>query len=1299
MPASSADQTCLGIISWSSALRSRSRLRARALPTGAGNVASASINGPEVTVNLSGVADEQRLAITLVNVTDGTSTNDVRVAMNVLVGDVNGDGIVNVGDTVQVRNQSGNILSSDNYRSDINADGRINVGDVVPVRTHSGSSIPCSEPVASAVSGLDQIASPNSFLVEPLIIQVACEKGDKLPNIPVTFSSDHGSFAATSGGLTSATLTLNTDQSGFVTVYFLTANDVGIVSKITATAQFNGATDSVQFTATTVASNYLASGIYSASLMIQADGTLLTWGNIPGDGKTPRDWPERLSFLPGARAVSAGYEHVLLLDDDGLVWSWGGNSNGQLGDGTTDDNVTPALVSNLTNVVSIAAGGFHSLALRNDGTVVAWGGGYDGQLGNGDFDRSEIPVAISALSDVARIAAGYERSLALKSDGTVWSWGFNLQDLNTEHDDPVPVKMAGLVNVTAIAAGRGHAVAVENDGTVWAWGDNSSGQLGNGTNTFSATPVQVSDIASAVSVSSSYDHTLAILSDGTVMAWGANSFGQLGIGTTDATIIPTQVFGPARRIAVIAAQSYSIALQSDGTLWAWGELNFESGLGITGTALTPERVALGLLDQNGNGMDDRWELLYFHSLDQSASGDFNGNGISNLDEWLMGKDPSVWDPTNDGTIRPAVPGNPSLTLNNAEDRVLTWDLDNNTGNSFIIERKLGPNGDWIEINRTAIGATSFTDATAFSSLNYLLYRIRSLDNAGKISLPTANLSVPRPAAPGKLSLTKNSEGTITLTWVNRASTRRGGVIESRNNAGAWTQVGRAGANDTSFTASLDPHGTYRVRTIGRANISSPPSNQVPPLPPRFGIIDLGTGLGVKVVSNNGMVLLVTNDLFNAGYRWNQGTFEPLTTNGGHAYDMNNSGIVVGSSYVGRNPVGAIWPVGISSPQLLPSPFSFGDDNYSYAYILAINDHGAMYGGVLDDPEFGDGYSASALGWASKVGTLQLIEPPIKTFGYALEPFKMNNTGGFIASRIDYNNPYNPITININYQDVYFNPHSINDEGMVVAEGDPSGPAADDGYSIILWNGTESVIDTGGYVGGMTSGLLPRITGNAHGQQRLWEMDSQTGDYESTSLNEIIPLDAGWDFDLPFATPAISRNGLIGGGGMYQPVDANGLPIGSSYYESFLMIPCELAVDANRDGVIRFAGSYNDDATSDSPIDTTTSDQPYRFWINDDDDTEDGADSGETVPPQHQDWTLHQITSKRNLGGFQPALDLHRRPPGRDHVWKNPGRSPVEKRHHGHASCHQYLSIKRRRRFRQLLERRQRSAGANQRFRI
>ncbi|KNY26102.1 regulator of chromosome condensation RCC1 [Pseudobacteroides cellulosolvens ATCC 35603 = DSM 2933] len=93
-------------------------------------------------------------------------------------------------------------------------------------------------------------------------------------------------------------------------------------------------------------------------------------------------------------AVATGRNHSLALKSDGTVWSWGYNSNGQLGDGTTTRREIPVQVKELSDVTAIAAGEYHSLALKSDGTIWAWGNNYYEQIGDGTSMDRNTPVLL-----------------------------------------------------------------------------------------------------------------------------------------------------------------------------------------------------------------------------------------------------------------------------------------------------------------------------------------------------------------------------------------------------------------------------------------------------------------------------------------------------------------------------------------------------------------------------------------------------------------------------------------------------------------------------------------------------------------------------------------------------------------------------------------------------------------------------------------------------------------------------------------------------------------------------------------
>ena len=178
----------------------------------------------------------------------------------------------------------------------------------------------------------------------------------------------------------------------------------------------------------------------------------------------------------GVTAVAAGALHSLSVQN-GAVYAWGNNVSAELGDGGVEPfRTTPVAVSGLSSgVTTIAARGYqtggYSLAVKN-GALYSWGSNTSGQLGDGTTSGHPAPVPVAGFtSGVTDVSAGYSYSLAVKN-GALYAWGSNtygqLGD-GTLINRALPVAVSGLSSgVTAIAAGTLHSLAVRNGGA-YAW--------------------------------------------------------------------------------------------------------------------------------------------------------------------------------------------------------------------------------------------------------------------------------------------------------------------------------------------------------------------------------------------------------------------------------------------------------------------------------------------------------------------------------------------------------------------------------------------------------------------------------------------------------------------------------------------------------------------------------------------------------------------------------------------------------------------------------------------------------------
>jgi alpha-tubulin suppressor-like RCC1 family protein len=342
-----------------------------------------------------------------------------------------------------------------------------------------------------------------------------------------------------------------------------------------------------------------------------ADGTVRCWGANDsgqlGSGKTTPSLVPASTPLDGVASgtkISVGSGHVCALLSDGTAWCWGRNSNGQLGDGTTDNRSFPIKVTNLPLAISIASGGAHSCALLADGTARCWGSNQLGQLGDSTSGNNKpAAVGVQGLSDAYAIAAGASHNCAL-SHGTVfpgvagvYCWGSGSSGQlgngqttdnsipvavsNTFDSQPPPYDGGPPVTPTELTAGTAHTcvlrsscpigVSCQSPGSgAFCWGNNAFGQIGINTTVDTPLPVQVLSLTNAVMIAAGSFHNCASLIDGTVKCWGYNAYGQLGDLTSTDRHTPTTVSGVANAVAVATGTYHSCALNADGTASCWG---------------------------------------------------------------------------------------------------------------------------------------------------------------------------------------------------------------------------------------------------------------------------------------------------------------------------------------------------------------------------------------------------------------------------------------------------------------------------------------------------------------------------------------------------------------------------------------------------------------------------------------------------------------------------------------------------------------------------------------------------------
>lgn len=257
------------------------------------------------------------------------------------------------------------------------------------------------------------------------------------------------------------------------------------------------------------------------NLLLDEAGNVWVWGsNVSGQlglgDRDSRNIPERLIALDDVdiMQVAAGLSHSLALDTSGQVWAWGGNVQGQLGLGDNEPREEPTIVPFPSGIAitKVAAGSSSqsSFAIDQEGRLWAWGNNVNGQLGLGDEAPEQVlePTLVDAIDGrvTAVISGGAAATFfspanlhtLLVADSTLFAMGANTNgQLGIgQAGDPVRTPVPVIIESDAIVlvgAGGQHSAALlgEESGVLYTWGNNTAGQLGLGDEERRETPERV----------------------------------------------------------------------------------------------------------------------------------------------------------------------------------------------------------------------------------------------------------------------------------------------------------------------------------------------------------------------------------------------------------------------------------------------------------------------------------------------------------------------------------------------------------------------------------------------------------------------------------------------------------------------------------------------------------------------------------------------------------------------------------------------------------------------------------------
>lgn len=309
--------------------------------------------------------------------------------------------------------------------------------------------------------------------------------------------------------------------------------------------------------------------------------------------------------------IYANDNSVYAIDSNGKVWSWGRNDCGQLGIGNKNNNFTPTQLDGFDNnfVVDLAVGEYSVYAITINGQVYSWGDNTNGQLGIDNYDTKTSPVKITAFENtsIASISVGGYSSMsndrqhtvfAVDRSGKLYGWGSNKRGMlgdPTPANTKVPSVIEGMKDkfvTSVVQANFGTVWALDINGNVYSWGSNNVGMLGRGVlmgvddaapkilNYFSDRGIVIKKVAAGNKTTSVY----AVDSNGNAYSWGFNGRGQLGInvsfksGNNSPTLITS--LSDDKIVDIVSNRHIAFAVSDTGKIYTAGDNKYQNmGMG------------------------------------------------------------------------------------------------------------------------------------------------------------------------------------------------------------------------------------------------------------------------------------------------------------------------------------------------------------------------------------------------------------------------------------------------------------------------------------------------------------------------------------------------------------------------------------------------------------------------------------------------------------------------------------------------------------------------------------------------
>lgn len=296
------------------------------------------------------------------------------------------------------------------------------------------------------------------------------------------------------------------------------------------------------------------------------------------------------------------------------IYCFGGNSQGELGNGgspawvtpptqTTASYVTVTLPSGVTSWKALATDGDmngHVCAIGSNDRAYCWGANSTQQIGLGGYAPASTPQAVNNALSYKAIAVGTRHSCAITTGNALYCWG-HWSGPTCPGNCSNPTLISTPASWKSISTGNDITCGIASNNLAYCWGANNVGQIGDGTTTPRAAPTQVTNpggVSTWLSIATGhYGMTCGVGNNNQAYCWGqADNALTLGNGSTTISSTPVLVTLPSGETGwkSITLDYYgACGLTSTDRIYCWGKNdNYQLGLGNT-TDLNAPTTAIG----------------------------------------------------------------------------------------------------------------------------------------------------------------------------------------------------------------------------------------------------------------------------------------------------------------------------------------------------------------------------------------------------------------------------------------------------------------------------------------------------------------------------------------------------------------------------------------------------------------------------------------------------------------------------------------------------------------------------------